>query len=111
MSHGAFCPKQLAQALGVERKVVTKHLVYFRDSKLITVRTRRNAKYYGIRKETPHGRMLLVNLVIEMLEQDTSVRADIAIIGSLFQDHPHTVLSDEATAPCHFEGLSLGHAG
>jgi len=111
MSCGSFCPEQLAQVLGVDTKIITKHLVYFRDSKLVTMRSKGNTKYYGICRETAHGRSRLVNLVIELLEEDNTVRADVAISKSQFQEHLNKTACGECEILSRFEVVCPGHSG
>lgn len=99
MFYSAFRPEQMAQALGVELTIVRKHLVYFRDSKLVVVRTKRKVRYYGIRKEADRESTRLVNLVIELLEPDAAIRGDLAIIKSLCKESPSAAVRDELPQP------------
>lgn len=84
MLSGALSPAQFAELLGIEEKTASKHLFLFREHKLVAVRkTRNNVKYYGLRheKECPHFR--LISLVMELLEGDPVMCADVAIYQSL----------------------------
>lgn len=99
MFSAELCPEQLAQTLGVEPKTVMKHLVYFRDSKLITVRTHKHTRYYGIRRQAPSQQAQLVELVIQMLAYDSAIRAAVAIVRSPLPEHTETTVEEEPSTP------------
>jgi DNA-binding transcriptional ArsR family regulator len=105
MFYDAFCSEQSVQIFGIDVKIVRRHLSYFEDSKLVIVRCKKRTKYYEIRKEVDPERVPLVRLVIELLEHNSTIRADSIIMPSLSQEYPNTTVRDESTAPHHFEVL------
>lgn len=81
MFEGPRSPQQFAHLLGVDEKTISKHLVLFRESKIVAWHTKRNIKYYTARQsaDSPHFRLLL--LVIELLKDDAAFCADVAILN------------------------------
>lgn len=77
----ALAPEQFAQLLEIDEKSVFKHLVLFRESKIVAWHTRNNIKYYTVRNsaECPHFQLLL--LAIELLKDDLALHADLAILN------------------------------
>ncbi len=88
MSLGALSPGQLAQLLGIAETTASKHLVFFRESKLVAARTQNNVKYYSLRRENECPYSRLISLAIELLEGDPVMWADVAVYKSLHAENP-----------------------
>lgn len=88
MSLGAFSPGQLAQLLGIAEKTASKHLIFFRESKLVAARTQNNVKYYRLRGESECPYFRLIALAMDFLEVDPVMRADVAVYKSLHAENP-----------------------
>lgn len=81
MFAGELSPEQFTQTLGVDEKTVSKHLVLFRESNLVAWHTRKNVKYYTVRKAGECRHFPLLSLAIEMLGDDSALRTDIALLN------------------------------
>lgn len=99
MSRGSFSPEQLAEALRLEPKIVSKHLVYFQESNLLVARTVNRIRHYEIRKENCKALSRLINLVVGLLERDAVSRTDVAILNSRSQERPGALVHDEPPHP------------
>lgn len=90
MIAGTLSPQQFAQLLGIDERAVSKHLVLFRESKLVVWRTRRNTKYYTLRKPAESQHFPLLSLAIEMLKEDLALRADLAVFMNSQEEVPQS---------------------
>lgn len=97
---GAFCPAQIAQALGVNKKTICRHLEYFVGDELVTIQCQRKTKYYEIRKDIDLKRTGLVSLIVQMFEHNTTISADLAAIKLLCKERPDAPFADE---PLHLD--------
>ena len=77
MLAGELSPKEFAELLGVSSTIISRHLVYFRDAKIVAWHTRNSTRHYTARPsiECPHSRLVL--LVTELMKDDSTLRSDL----------------------------------
>ena len=105
---GALSPGQFAVSLGVAENVISKHLVYFRETKIVATWTRGNTKYYTVRKETQCPYFRLLTLAIEFLQTDSALSTDAAIFNSLNVEGPYIRDGKQTVQPDDTKTLSTG---
>lgn len=88
MFAGALCHEQFAKLLGIDEKTVSKHLVFFREGKVLAVaHTRKdNTKYYTVRRGEDYPYFRLLELALELLDQDPVLWADEAAFRNLHME-------------------------
>jgi DNA-binding transcriptional ArsR family regulator len=107
MMAGSAAPEQFSQVLGVELKTITKHLVYFREREMVATHTKRNIKYYSVRRrpETPQSR--LISFVLELIEHEPVMQDDVAVFNSLCKGEWRTGSAEEISLSDHLQGAAL----
>lgn len=109
MFAGALSPQQFAQVLGVDEKAVSRHLALFRDSRLVAWHTKNNIKHYTVRKQFECRHFGLLSLAIELLKDDSELRADIAVFSLHRTEYQHVQADTQAPQLTHFEAVCVGH--
>lgn len=107
--HGEFSAAQLAQTLGVEMDIVLKHLLRFRESDLIVTCRKGHITYYSVRIKGNDANSRLLALVVELLEQEASPQADLAMITLSSRDHQ--IEEGAAESPTNRRGLFIAGIG
>lgn len=92
MLAGELSPNQLSELLGVSTAIISRHLIYFRDAKIVGWHTRNGKRHYTVQRSAvdPHAR--LVSLVTELLKGDLTLRSDLEVFrryqGTVMQSWP-----------------------
>lgn len=107
MFAGELSPEQFAQTLGVNEKIISRHLVLFRESKIVAMRTRGNVKFYTVLDEAECSHIKLLRLAIELLEDDSVLSADIKVFYAVHQVPPQSQLDGDEPRSNPIESLRL----
>ena len=95
MFAGELPPEEFAQILGVNEKIISRHLVLLRESRIVAMRTKRNVKFYTVRDEVECPHIRLLRLAIELLEDDSVLNADARVFHAVHQMVPQCQQDDE----------------
>lgn len=108
MLAGELCSEQFSRILGVQEKIISRHLVLFRESKMVVMRTNRNVKFYSVRSDPEFTPVRLLRLAVEMIEHDSALKADLGVFHADSQDSPQRDRAIEAQRSNVIGDLRLG---
>lgn len=86
MFAGELSPEQFARILGLPEKIISRHLMLFRESKMVSMQTKRNVKFYAIRSDPEFAATRLLRLAVGMIEHDSVLRSDLAVFYAIRQE-------------------------
>ncbi len=107
MFAGELSPEQFVQILGVDERTISRHLVLFRESKTVSMRTKRNAKFYTLRAEVECPHIRLLRIAIELLADDSVLNADVRVFYAVHQLVPQSQQDGEDPHSNPIERLRL----
>lgn len=96
---GELSPEQISRVLGVQEKIIVRHLVLFREGKMVAMRTNRNVKFYTVRSDPEFTPIPLLRLAVEMIEHDSVLKMDLAVFDAGRQDNQQCDRAVEAQSP------------
>lgn len=108
MLAGELCSEQFSRILGVQEKIISRHLVLFRESKMVVMRTNRNVKFYSVRGDPEFTPIRLLRLAVEMIQHDSVLKADLGVFHADSQDNRQRDRMVEPQRPNVIGELRLG---